>query len=107
MKVQHLFLLIRNVIHGIWIRLLWKPTEPKPTEPEPTQPSTGGIKVEDPGTGVSFAEYEAMSGQEQMLFYYTFADANAFNTWYDEAKAAHDAGKNDIIIGKDGVVNLG
>lgn len=84
-----------------------KPTEPKPTEPKPTQLGTGGTKVDEPGSDVTFADYESMSGQEQMLFYYSFADDDAFNVWYEAAKAAYDAGKNEIIIDGNGAVNIG
>lgn len=99
-----------------------KPTQPEPTQPKPTDPKPTGsvsaetkpiqssgdvIKVEKPGTDITFSDYESMSGEEQMLFYYSFADANAFNAWYENAKAVHDAGREEIIIGEDGMVNLG
>lgn len=89
-----------------------EPTEPEYTEPEtfepkPTQPAPIGIKVEEPGTDITYADYEAMSEEEQILFYYSFSDADAFNSWYAAAKATHDTGREEITIGVDGVVNLG
>ena len=83
------------------------PTELKQTEPKPTQPPTGGTKVEAPGNNITFVDYESMSKEEQMLFYYSFADADAFFEWYNAAKAEYEAGRGDIIIGNGGVVDLG
>lgn len=60
-----------------------------------------------PDTSTTLAEYEAMSGTEQTLFYYSFATADDFLAWYNAAKAADDAQKNYIEIGENGIVNAG
>ena len=47
-----------------------------------------------------------MSGDQQLLFYYSFASAADFNAWYAAAKAAAEADREYIEIGSDGVVNV-
>lgn len=81
------------------------PTEaPVPTE-APTVPQAPITVWTGPATDTTLAEYEAMSGEEQMLFYYSFANAEDFNTWYNAAKAEADANNNYIEIGGDGVLD--
>lgn len=58
-----------------------------------------------PDYNTTYQEYEAMSGQEQMLFYYSFANAEEFTEWYNAAKAEYDESIDKVYIGLDGVVN--
>lgn len=86
------------------------PVEPvtAPTEAPAQDFDLGSITLPDsigPDTSTTLAEYEAMSGTEQTLFYYSFATAEDFTAWYNAAKAADDAGKNYIEIGENGIVN--
>lgn len=60
-----------------------------------------------PNLAMTYLEYEAMSGEEQMLYYYSFANADAFMEWYDAAKAEYEAENEVIYIGADGVVDIG
>lgn len=81
---------------------------PAPTEAPAQDFNLGSITLPDtigPDTSTTLAEYEAMSGTEQTLFYYSFATAEDFTAWYNAAKAADDAGKNYIEIGENGIVN--
>lgn len=81
---------------------------PAPTEAPAQDFDLGSITLPDsigPDTSTTLAEYEAMSGTEQTLFYYSFASADDFMAWYNAAKAADDAGKNYIEIGENGIVN--
>lgn len=80
-----------------------KPQDPTETPVNPPQAN----EPNSPNTAMSFAEYEAMSPEEQLMFYYSFADAEAFQAWYNAAKAEHDANNGDIIIGSDGAVTPG
>lgn len=83
------------------------PTEaPVPTN-IPSQPQAPTTNWTGPATDTTLAEYEAMSGEAQMLFYYSFANADDFNAWYNAAKEAHDAAQDYIEIGGNGVVNAG
>ena len=71
-------------------------------EPQvPTQPNgTPG-----PDLTTTYAEYEDMSPEAQMLFYYSFADADDFHAWYNAAKAEYEAGRGDIVVG-DGDIDM-
>lgn len=80
---------------------------PEATQGTPTEPKIENKYTDGPDWNTTLAEYEAMSAQEQLLFYYSFANAEEFQTWYNAAKAEHDANSGDIIIGGDGVVNAG
>lgn len=78
-----------------------QPTQPQPTETQPTEPYTPPTSdgTVGPNREVTFAQYEAMAEMDQLLFYYSFADANDFYAWYNAAKAEHEANNGDIIIG--------
>lgn len=83
---------------------------PVPTTPPleaPTEPQDPITDWTGPDTSTTLAEYNAMSGTEQTLFYYSFANDDEFLAWYNAAKAADDAGKNYIEIGENGIVNAG
>lgn len=85
------------------------PTAPKSEDtsnPESSIPSVGSINTGFDST-LTYEEYEAMTNEEKLLYYYSFADADAFFEWYNAAKAAYDAENESIIIGADGTVDLG
>ncbi len=79
---------------------------PRPTD-SPSQTQAPATNWTGPARNTTLAQYEAMSGQEQLLFYYSFASAADFNAWYNTAKEAHDAAQDYIEIGGNGVVNAG
>lgn len=79
-----------------------KPT----TGSQSTTPTTKPSGTKDPSQ-VTYADYEAMSGDEQKAFFDTFADPGKFFDWYNAAKEAYDATKNEIIIGGDETIDLG
>ena len=88
------------------------PAETKPPKPIETQPGTvsGPTHVNDqngPDITTTYEEYEAMSAADQLLFYYSFADPESFQAWYNGAKAEYEANRGDIIVGGDGPVNIG
>ena len=93
-----------------------RPTEPEEEEPEtptttPTQPEeepvTPPAQQVGPDLSTTYEEYWAMTGTEQMLFYYSFANADAFYAWYNDAFDAYKEANPDIEIGSDGSVDIG
>lgn len=78
-----------------------KPEETKPSTGETTQP--GDIPSADE---VTYEEYNAMSGEEQMAFFNTFDSMEDFVAWYNAAKEKHDSEHPDIEIG-DGNIDIG
>lgn len=80
------------------------PSAPAPAPANPQEPITNWT---GPDTDTTLEEYEAMSGEAQTLFYYSFANADDFLAWYNTAKAASEAGKDYIEIGLDGTVSAG
>ena len=83
------------------------PSDPPVPTNAPDQPQAPITVWTGPATDTTLAEYEAMSGEEQTLFYYSFANADDFLAWYNTAKAASEAGKDYIEIGLDGTVSAG
>lgn len=79
-------------------------TEPEETEITSTILQTGQI---GPDESTTYLEYEAMSAQEQALFYYSFANAEAFNEWYNSAKEEYEANIDKVYINADGSVDMG
>lgn len=80
---------------------------PVPAPEVPRSPAPGPITDwTGPDRNTTLEEYEAMSGEEQTLFYYSFANADDFLAWYAEARAASEAGKDYIEIGADGTIDL-
>lgn len=78
------------------------------SEAQPGKPITGDANsAMGPDMDMTYEEYEAMSSEEKMLFYYSFADADSFFEWYNAAKAAYESENGSIIIGEDGTVDLG
>lgn len=52
-----------------------------------------------PNLDTTYEEYLAMSTEEQMRFYYSFACAEDFYEWYNAAKAEYEANSGDIVVG--------
>ena len=87
-----------------------KETEPKETEPDSTEPTstepegTTSTEGEEPKV-LTFAEYEAMSLEEQEAFVASFETLQDFIDWWNAAKEAE---KNDEeIITGDPTIDLG
>lgn len=80
------------------------PEEPEtPVEPEqPEQPE----QPEAPADKLTYEEYQALSGAEQMEYMNSFAAVEDFFAWYNEAKAKYDEEQNRIEIGGDGSIDL-
>lgn len=55
---------------------------------------------------ITFEEYLAMTPQEQVDFFNSFADPFDYVAWYDAAKAEYDAQQNKIEIGEDGTIDI-
>lgn len=76
------------------------PTTPEATD-APTAPAAALADMTDwvfPGTDTTLAEYEAMSAEEQLLFYYSFATADEFYEWYNAALAEQVANSGNILV---------
>lgn len=78
-----------------------------------TQPTTGGntnttqpTTPKDPAK-VTYEDYEAMSGAEQAAFFATFTNPEDFFTWYNKAKEAYEATKDEIILDGTTPIDLG
>ena len=95
--------------------------EEDPAATTQTQPQTGeeqdtgnitvpsGVvnTASGPDLTTTYEEYEAMTSEEKLLFYYSFADPDDFFEWLDAAKARYEEENGSIIIGEDGNVDLG
>lgn len=94
-----------------------KPASQQSTEPHKdnesvenettTSENTGITTIIGPDESISYLKYEAMSAQEQTLFYYSFANAEAFTEWYNNAKAEYEASIDKVYINADGSVDAG
>lgn len=76
------------------------PTTPEATD-APTASAAAPADMTDwvfPGTDTTLAEYEAMSAEEQLLFYYSFATADEFYEWYNAALAEQVANSGNILV---------
>ncbi len=82
-------------------------TETSKENAAPSQSQTTDNDNSGSGSNTTYEEYEAMSGTEQTMFYYSFADADEFLDWYNKAKAEYEAEQEKIYVGMDGVVNAG
>lgn len=85
------------------------PDTPEEITEEETSESTTSQKEQSSviDQSIGYEDYEAMSSEKQMLFYYSFANADAFLEWYNNAKAEYEAGLETIYIGADGIVKAG
>lgn len=89
-------------------------TEPEETE-EPTEPATEPSEsatdpsepeaTEDDGE-MTYEKYMSLSAAEQYAFMNSFESIDAFFEWFNAAKAAYEASRNEIEIG-DGSFDLG
>ena len=82
-------------------------TQPPVKETEPKETKPKGEQSIGPDMSTSYEEYEAMSGEEQTMFYYSFSSADAFVSWYNAAKAEYEANIDREYIGADGVIDIG
>ena len=55
----------------------------------------------------TYEDYNAMSAEEQQAFYLSFSDPQDFFDWYNAAKEAHDKNSGNVVLGEDGVIDLG
>jgi hypothetical protein len=53
---------------------------------------------------MTYVQYNALSGEDQMAFMNSFPSIPDFVDWYNKVKAEHE--KNEIEIGSDGKVDL-
>ena len=70
--------------------------------------TTGGAATSGPAAGITYEDYMAMSGEEQMALSEKFTDLGEFISWLGGVKDAYDAEqeKNEIIIDGDTVIDL-
>ena len=80
-------------------------TQPEATQPEDTQPAAPEETQPEGEQKVTFAQYVAMSEQEQEAFVASFPSLRAFMDWWNAAKAEEEA--EEPIIVDDGVIDLG
>lgn len=80
------------------------PKETVPSTGETTQPEIG--EEEDSPEALTYEEYNAMGGAEQMAYFNSFANPEDFFLWYNAAKAKYEAEHPDIEIA-DGSINGG
>ena len=81
-----------------------KPEETEPTIEETTQPEDEGVDIHP--DEMTYEKYNAMSGEEQLAFFNSFASMEDFVAWYNAAKAKYDAEHPDIEVG-DGNIDIG
>lgn len=68
--------------------------------------------VETPSTQLSdvakeYAEYCAMSSDEQYAYYKTFKSADDFMNWYNKAKAKYEKENPTVVLEPGAVIDLG
>lgn len=80
------------------------PTDPvKPTEEEaPVTPSSPALS----SAAQEYANYCAMSSEEQYAYYKKFASADAFMSWYNAAKAAYEKENPAIVLEPGAAIDL-
>ena len=69
-------------------------TTPATTVPTQTE-TTAPTEPEDPGKGVTYQQYTAMTADQQREFAKKFSSRDAFLLWYDAAM--EEAKQNDVI----------
>ena len=85
-------------------------TPPEPTEepPKTTEPTQSTIPpTEEPAQQLTYEEYLALTPAEQQLYFLSFPSPADYIAWYNSAKAAYEAQKDDLVIEGDGNVNIG
>jgi hypothetical protein len=88
------------------------PREPDTEDPEgndksetDSEDTAGGEPTTDPEFP-DFAEYSAMSAEEQEAFFRSFDSPADFFVWYNAAKEKYQEEHPDIEIGPDGIIPL-
>ena len=74
----------------------------QPVQPDPQPPAVDP----EPADTLTYEEYQALSGAEQMAYMESFPSVQDFFAWYNEAKAKYDAEQDRIEIGGDGNIDL-
>ena len=81
-------------------------TQPTTAATQPTSAVTQPTTPPDPGEGVDYQTFLAMTGAEQRAFQDSFPSVDAFFAWYNAAKAAHEQANPPIEIDGSGTVTL-
>lgn len=81
-----------------------KPAEEQGTSPEKEEPAPA---KQLSSTAQEYADYCAMSTDEQYAYYKKFASADEFFNWYNAAKAEYDKENQAIVIEPGEVIDLG
>ena len=55
---------------------------------------------------MTYEQFHALSGAEQRAFQNSFADLDAFFTWYNTAKETYEKEHPSIEIGGNGIVDM-
>ena len=74
----------------------------------PSGGSSGGAATSGPAAGITYEDYMAMSGEDQMALAEEFPNIGEFITWLGSVKDAYDAEQeeNEIIIDGNTVIDL-
>lgn len=75
-----------------------------PADPETDPSETDTPSTEKPNTALLYEEYVAMSSDEQVAHFNSFASVEDFFAWYNMAKADYEERHPDIEIGPDGMI---
>lgn len=82
-------------------------TQPTTTPTQPaTQPTTQPTTPANPGAGMDYQTFQAMTGAEQRAFQESFESLDAFFAWFTAAKEAYEQANPPIEVGGNGVVTL-
>ena len=81
------------------------PDTPKETEGATQPPVTQDPEVQGPVPSVTlFEDYQAMNGTQQLAFFQSFSDPEAFFEWYNAAVADYQARNPGVEIGPGGMI---
>lgn len=75
-----------------------------PVDPETDLSETDTPSAGNPNTALLYEEYVAMSSEEQVAHFNSFAGVEEFFAWYNMAKADYAERHPDIEIGPDGMI---
>ena len=80
----------------------------EPTEATESTEATEATEATEPGVPapLTWEEYQALSGAEQVAYYKSFADPKDFFAWEQAAKKAYDEAHPKETIGPDGNIDL-
>ena len=90
----------KDVEYLLW-HTLFPDTYPLEDAPEPTPSGPPAYP-----TLITYEEYMAMTGDEQMAYYRTFPSMQEFNKWYNDAKKDWEDAHPKETIGPDGTIVL-